>query len=96
MLSRIKGYILAAAAIGAFYYLLSHHFIFYTFRDFDVLKKQELTLEYTFYSLRQHTPTETLRIDALRDAGIENVMLDRGMLSETRLDQILNQIDQSK
>ena len=96
MLTRIKQYVLIAAAFGAFYYLLSHHFIFNTFRDFDVLKKQELTLEYTFYSLRQHPPTETLSIDALRDAGIENVMLDRGMLSEERLDQILMQIDKSK
>lgn len=96
MLTRIKQYVLIAAVLGAFYFLLSHHFIFNTFRDFDVLKKKELTLEYTFYSLRQHSPAETLRIDALRDAGIENIMLDRGMLSEQRLDQILIQIDQSK
>jgi len=96
MLSRIKQYILIALAVAAFYFLLSHHFIFFSFKDFDLLDKQQLTLEYTFYSLRQHLPTETLRIDALRNAGIENIMIRRGLITEQRLDQILNQIDKEK
>ena len=96
MLSRLKQYLLIAVAIAAFYFLLSHHFIFYTFKDFDLLEKQQLTLEYTFFSLRQHQPAETLRIKALRDAGIENIMLDRGLISEKYLDQILSQIDRGK
>jgi len=95
MLSRLKQYILIAAAIGAFYFLLSHHFIFYSFKDFDLLNKQELTLKYTFYSMAQANPAETLRIKPLRDAGIENIMLERGIVSEKRLDEILDQIDQS-
>ena len=93
MLGRIKQYVLIAVVLGAFYFLLSHHFIFYSFRDFDMLKKQELTLEYTFYSLRQHSPEETLRIPALRNAGIENILLDRGLISESTLDRILTRID---
>jgi len=96
MLTRIKHYILIAAAIAAFYFLLSHHFIFSSFTDFDLLKKQELTLAYTFYSLHQHSPIETLRIEPLRKAGIEDIMLDRGMVSETRLNTLLNMIDKSK
>ena len=96
MLTRLKHYVLIALAVGAFYFLLSHHFIFYSFKDFSLLKKQKLSLEYTFYSLRQHTPYDTLRIDVLRDAGIENILLDRGMVTEQRLDQILDQIDSQK
>jgi hypothetical protein len=93
MLSRLKGYVLIALAAGAFYFLLSYHFIFFSLRDVELLKKTEPTLENTFYSLRQHTPFDTLRIKALRDAGIENIMLDRGMLSEQRLDDLLKHID---
>jgi len=96
MLSRMKQYILIAAAIAAFYFLLSHHFIFSSFTDFDLLKKQELTLAYTFYSIRQHSPIETLRIEPLRKAGIENILLDRGLVSEERLNTLLNQLDSQK
>jgi hypothetical protein len=93
MWSRLKSYLWIGLAIGAFYFLLSHHFIFYSLKHFDVLKKQELTLKYTFYALRQHTPLETLRIKELRDAGIEDLMLDDGIVSEERLNQILRRID---
>lgn len=93
MLSRLKSYFWIALAIAAFYLMLSHHFIFYSARDFDVLKKQELTLKYTFYSIRQHTPYDTLRISELRDAGIEDVLLERGIVSDEKLNKLLNRID---
>ena len=96
MLSRLRGYLFAALVIGAFYFLLSHHFIFYSLKHFDLLKKKELTLKYTFYSIQQHTPYDTLRIKALRDAGIEDLMVDRGIVTEERLDDILSQIDAAK
>jgi hypothetical protein len=95
MLSRIKQYILIALGAAAFYFLLSHHIIFYGIKDFDILKKQQLTLDYTFYSLKQANPYEVLKIKPLRDAGIENIMLERGMVSQERLDQILEQIDKA-
>ncbi len=93
MIARLKKYFWIGLVIAAFYTLLSHHFIFYSHTDFDMLKKQELTLEYTFFSMMQSTPEIVLRIDVLRDAGIEDLMLERGMLSEQKLQQILNKID---
>jgi hypothetical protein len=93
MLSRIKSYFLIALAIATFYFMLSHHFIFYSLKEFDVLKKQELTLKYTFYSIRQHTPYDTLIINELRDAGIEDILLKRGMVSQESLNRLLNSID---
>jgi hypothetical protein len=93
MLSRLKNYFWVALAAGAFYFLLTHHFIFFSLSDFDLLKKKEPTFKYTFYSIQQHPPEETLRIKELRDAGIENIMLERGLLSEQRLDMILKDID---
>lgn len=93
MLSRLKHYLLIALAAGAFYFLLSHHFIFTSWKSFDLLKKDQLTLKYTFYSLEQSRPEDTLRIEALRDAGIGELMVDKGMISEERLDWILRRID---
>lgn len=93
MLSRLKNYFWVALAIVAFYFLLSHHFIFYSFKDFDLLKKQELTLKYTFYSIRQHSAYDTLRIKELREAGIEDILLDRGLVTDNDLAKILNRID---
>jgi len=94
--TRLKQYFLIGLALAAFYFLLSHHIIFTGYRDFDLLKKQKLTMEYTFFSLKQAMPYDVLRIDVLRDAGIENVMLDRGILTEEKLEQILLRIDRKK
>lgn len=93
MLSRLKQYLLIAIAIGAFFFLLSHHFIFEGWHDFDLLKKKELTLKYTFFSLKQTSPEKVLSIDELREAGIGELMVNKGLLSEERLDQILREID---
>jgi hypothetical protein len=93
---RLKSYVLIALVIGAFYFLLSHHIIFSSFRDFDLLKKEELTMKYTFYSLRSNPPIEILKIDILRDAGIENILLEKGIITEERLDQLLEMIDTRK
>jgi len=93
MLSRIKQYALIAIVIFGFYYILSHHFIFTSWTSFHVLPKQELTLKYTFFSLKQAIPESVLKNETLRDAGIGQIMLDEGMLSEQRYDAILRKID---
>lgn len=93
MITRIRNYALIAIAIGSFYYLLSHHFIFTSWNSFDILPKQELTLKYTFFSIKQVYPETVLRIEELRDAGIGDIMLEKGMLTEDRYNQILRKID---
>ena len=93
MLTRIKHYILIAAAIGAFYYLLSHHFIMTSWTDFDVLEKSELTLANTFCSVKQVSPEQLLGMEDLREAGIGEWMVERGMLTQQKLDYILRKLD---
>ena len=92
MLQRLKQYLVIAVILAVGYFLLSHHFLFTTSGAFNVLKKNELTLKYTFVSLKSNTPADLLKIDELRDAGIEDVLLEKGLVSETELDRILNQI----
>lgn len=96
MLSRIKTYFWIALAVGSFYFLLTHHIIFSGFREFDLLKKAEPTLEYTFYSVANKSPYEIMGIDILRDAGIEDILLKRGIISEQRLDQVIERVDAIK
>ena len=99
MLSRIKQYALIGAVLYAFYFLLSHHFIVTSFDSWDslkqieILKKKELTLKYTFYSLSQAAPENTMKIPELREAGIGEVMVKLGMVTPERLTEIERKID---
>ena len=96
MISRLKQYFWIVVAIAAFYFLLTHHIIFSSFTDFDLLKKKELTMRYTFYSLKQADPYEVLSNDVLVDAGIEKIMLDRGLITPQRLEDILELIERKR
>lgn len=95
MLGRLKQYFLIACGIGVFYFFLSHHVIIevHNWKNFDLLKKSELTLKYTFFSIGQASPEDVLRIDELRDAGIADLMLEKGMVSQEDLQRILQRID---
>lgn len=103
MLTRIKSYIIIALVIGAFYFLLSHHFVitghnfaFVGWDDWDdlkILKKNELTLKYTFFSLKQANPYQVMRIEELRDAGIGKIMIEKGIVTDEKMRQITQKID---
>lgn len=93
MLQKIRNYILIALVIGAFYFLLSHHFLFTSYNDITFLKKSELTFKYTFVSMKQQSPERILRINELRNAGVEDFLLEKGLVTEDRLNKILYDID---
>lgn len=96
MLTRLKQYFLMGLAIACFYYLLSHHFIFFSLKDFDTLNKANLTLRYTFYSLSNKSPEQALKVDVLRDAGIGELMVEHGLISEEQLGKILTRIENTQ
>jgi hypothetical protein len=89
MLSRLKQYFWIAVALAIFYFLLSHHIIISSYDDYDFLKKKELSMKYTFYKLNASNVFEALRIEVLREAGIEDVIRKKGLVSEERLEQFI-------
>ena len=79
MNSRIKQYILIAAAAYAVYFIMNNHIIFYG-KEIHLLKKTSMHLHYTFYSVKGKKPAKILEIDHLRDAGIGDLLVELGVI----------------
>lgn len=93
MISRLKQYFWIALFMAFLYYLLAHHFIFFSLKSFETLEKNELTFRYTFYNVVDKRPEKIMRIDPLREAGIGNLLVERGLVSNERMNQILRKIE---
>jgi hypothetical protein len=93
MLTRLKQLVAIGIVLAIFFYLLSHHFVFFSLKSFDVLEKNQLTFRYTFFSMVDKTPEKVLKIDQLREAGVGELMVERGLISQEILDQLLRKIE---
>jgi len=80
---RIKKFIIAAVLLGTGYILASYHIIIYG-TSFKLLEKSFITFEYTFLLLDNNRPENLLKIDMLREAGIGDILVKLGRLSETK------------
>ena len=83
MKQRIKQFLFIAALMGVLYFFSAYHIILHN-QDFTLLRKPYLTLEYTFVSLNKRDAEDVLSDELLRDAGIGDVLVDLGRLSEGR------------
>jgi hypothetical protein len=87
MKDRLKHYLLFAIVIAAGYFLLSNHFIFEGMQV-HLLKKSGLHLHYTFYSIKQRKPETIIMIDKLREAGIGDLLVELGKITEEEKSQL--------
>ena len=91
MLKRIKSYIIIGIFLALGYFIASYHIIFYKINnniDFDLLKKSYLTLEYTFFNVTTKRPKDIMKIDLLREAGIGDILVDIGKLTEGKRQEL--------
>ncbi len=87
MRQRLKQYLLIGLAAAALLFLLDNHFVFYG-RQVHLMKKMSLDLHDTFVSLNNKRPETVLKNDRLREAGIGDLMVELGMLSEDKKDRL--------
>ena len=78
---------------GIIYFFLSYHII-YIDKSLRLLKKSELSLEYTFYSADLKTDKTVLSIDALREDGIGDLLVEMGRLSEEEMKTLVEKIEE--
>ncbi len=91
MLKRIKSYIIIGIFLVLGYFIASYHIIFYKINndiDFDLLKKSYLTLEYTFFNVTTKRPKDIMKIDLLREAGIGDLLVNIGKLTEGKMQEL--------
>ena len=81
MLSRIKQYIIYGLIAGVLYFFLSQHIVFYN-KTFFLLPKEELTLEYTFFSIQEKTPDTIMEVTPLRHAGIGDLLVELELITD--------------
>jgi hypothetical protein len=91
----MKKLIVWACVAGAAYFILSHHFVFVGGTP-KVLKKSEITLGYTFFSTQGKTNESILKVDELRKAGIGQLLVQLGRMTEDELEKVTDKIEEAK
>ncbi|CAB1056116.1 hypothetical protein D1BOALGB6SA_850 [Olavius sp. associated proteobacterium Delta 1] len=86
MKQRFKQYALIAAAAALLWFVLDNHFIINGHRV-HLLKKSTLDLHDTFVSLDNKRPETVIQNERLREAGIGDLMVELGIITEDERSQ---------
>ena len=78
------------------YFVASHHFIYFGGQNIKWLEKEKLTFSDTFYSATLKTNKAILDHDVLREAGLPDLMVDMGLLSEKRKEYLVSKIEKER
>jgi hypothetical protein len=81
MKARIKQYLIIAIIVAAGYFIMHNHVIF-DGKKVYLLEKDSLHLHYTFYSIAKKKPESVMQIDILREAGIGDLLVELGKITE--------------
>ena len=92
MKQRLKQYLLIALAVAALYFVLDNHFILKQ-KQLFMLQKTTLNLHDTFVSLDNKRPETIMENDDLRDAGIGDLLVELGMLTEAKKSRLEMKLD---
>ncbi|MBW2216937.1 MAG: hypothetical protein JRF34_07070 [Deltaproteobacteria bacterium] len=78
------------------YFVASHHFIYFGGQNIKWLEKEKLTFSDTFYSATLKTNEAIIDHDVLREAGLPDLMVDMGLLSEKRKEYLVSKIEKKR
>jgi len=78
-----------ACLAGVLYFFLSFHIIFVG-KSIKLLKKSNLTLNYTFFSTTGKSNKYILDIEELREDGIADILVEVGKMTEEQKDALLS------
>ena len=92
MKQRLKQYFLITLAAAALWFVMDNHFVFKKNRV-HLLQKTSLNLHDTFVSLDNKRPETVMENDDLRDAGIGDLLVELGMLTEEKKSQLEMKLD---
>ena len=91
-MNRLKKLLVWVAAGFALYFILSHHFIWIG-SGVKLLKKSELTLNYTLFSAKGKKIESIIAIPELRKDGIGELLVDEGLLTHDELESLLERYE---
>ena len=81
MFSTIKKYIMIGLLAYGAYFIMDHHFLFEG-KNFYMLKKSEPSLKYTFFNMTERKIESIMKIDALRQDGVGDLLVEMGKITE--------------
>ncbi len=81
MFSTIKKYIMIGLLAYGAYFIMDHHFLFEG-KNFYMLKKSEPSLKYTFFNMTERKVESIMKIDALRQDGVGDLLVEMGKITE--------------
>ncbi|MCP4686515.1 MAG: hypothetical protein GY859_00600 [Desulfobacterales bacterium] len=87
MWKKIKTIVIVAVVMAVGWLLLAHHIIF-TGDSLKILKKVNLTNEYTFFSIHNKDSESIMVIDKLREAGIGDLLVQTGAIDEKKKQEL--------
>ena len=89
----IKRYIWWVILGAALYCLLSFHFVIVG-KSVKLLKKSNLSLNYTFFSVSGKRNEAILAIDELRRDGIGELLVKTGRMSDAELERLMSKYEE--
>ena len=91
-MNRLKKLLIWVVAGFAFYFILSHHFILIG-NSVKLLRKSELTLDYTLFSAKGKKIDSIIAIPELRRDGIGQLLVDEGKLTQDQLESLMERYE---
>jgi len=92
VLKTIRNYILIVIIAYGVYFVLDHHFLFQG-KNVYLLKKSEPSLKYTFFNMTDKKSESILRIDALRQDGVGNLLVELELITEEKKNNLEAKFD---